>query len=154
MPGVIWIGLFLFITYWMALVLLPLLKIMMMMATARAAATSPAPELQGHDAFLTLTGMLVAPAVLLVALELLGVIMAARGYAWGAVLQLCLFVPAVFLWLFLAPFVGPGKPTFPHVAYLIYFCAWVLRLLCFALPPAWTYYEKCELYRYRRAAAR
>lgn len=83
--------------------------------------------------------------------DIVSAVAAYCGYAWGAIVQILLFVPSLILWL-----VDIGMH--PQSAYLAAYLAVAGRILgiaslvCFILPESWTYYKECAHYRRAKAS--
>lgn len=82
-------------------------------------------------------------ALLLLPADIVGLVMACLGRAWGAILMICTTAVGLILSLASAGFVaGPGIP--------LYIVSWVLgiaSLICFVVPSAWAFYRQSEAYR-------
>jgi len=95
-------------------------------------------------------GIFICAGVLLFIMDVLGVLMATLGYAWGAVLRIVVFVlcfPLNILVILLSADV-PGVCVMSCLSFLL----GVASFVCFVVPPAWEYYRACKAYRMGRLA--
>ena len=92
------------------------------------------------DAVLVAAVLALGVLLLVLAVDLLGLIMACLGYAWGAILMLC---TAVVGYLVVAAINSSSLLTLANVAGIV--C-----LVCFLLPPSWEYYRRSAAYRARQ----
>lgn len=111
-------------------------------------AAPPKPELS----------VLLVVGIILAFADLLGVIMATLGYAWGAVLRIVLFFPSVVFYLITPTLITPIPGTSSHsrefwVFYSSSFFVSIASFICYIVPPAWQYYRECKRYRLKRLLA-
>jgi len=85
-------------------------------------------------------------ALPLFAADIMGLVMACLGRAWGAILMTCTTVTGLVLDLAIAPMgiVGSGGSAIVLLTWII----GVASLACFIVPSAaWSYYSQSEAYR-------
>ena len=107
-----------------------------------AAALVGVPEDMTEEQAKTLVG-LGCIALFLFPAEVLGVVMACLGHAWGAILLICTEVLGLLIGL-----AGAAAAPFLSMRPLgvISSLAGIASFICFVVPPAWRYYEASAAY--------
>lgn len=85
-------------------------------------------------------------ALLILPADVLGLIMACWGRAWGAIVLLCTTATGFLLSSVSANYVpAPKSPL-----YILAMVLGVASVICFVVPPAWAFYRQSEEYRKSR----
>lgn len=89
---------------------------------------------------------LVCVASLLLPLQIMGLVMACFGRAWGAILMICTTAAGLLLWIPVVAAIGISPLEFLSTG------LGIGSLVCFIVPDAWDYYRNSE--RFRNESAR
>lgn len=88
-------------------------------------------------------------ALLVLAADILGVVMACLGRAWGAILMMFSFGVGFLVSVAMAG-VAPSLPPFCYPVAILSRVSGIASLVCFLVPSAWRYYEASAAYRKNR----
>jgi uncharacterized membrane protein len=84
-------------------------------------------------------------ALPLISANIVGLITACLGRAWGAILMICTTAITMVLLSGCTDILPLGEPLYALSGILS-----LASLICFAVPSAWTYYRQCEEHRKSR----
>ncbi|MCY3021378.1 MAG: hypothetical protein NTW87_20375 [Planctomycetota bacterium] len=85
-------------------------------------------------------------ALLILPADVLGLVMACLGRAWGAILLICTTATGFVLSFASANYVPGGKSPL----YILSMILGVACVICFVVPSAWAFYRQSEEYRKSR----